>query len=246
MLDFHSHLIPGVDDGSKNIEMSVAMLDMWKEQGFSHVCATPHFYADMMSPARFLEKRNEAYDSLISALDTSYGGAANYPSILLGAEVYYFRGMSTCEDISRLCLQNTKLILVEMPFSKWSDYMIREVSELSNLGLIPVAAHIERYMSIQGSKKIDELLNTGILVQCNAEFFLSGITKRKALRMVSSHTIDFLGSDAHNTAGRAPNLGEAVNFITKKLGPDSLSHIEKNNSLVIDASRMAMMGGAAV
>ena len=246
MLDFHSHLIPGVDDGSKDTAMSIAMLDMWKEQGFSHVCATPHFYADMASPTGFIERRNEAYNSLMTALNSTPGGASSYPSILLGAEVYYFRGMSTCEDIAKLCLQNTKLILVEMPFSKWSDYMIREVAELSSMGLIPVAAHIERYMSIQGTKKIDELLDTGVLVQCNAEFFLSAMTRRKALRMVSSHIIDFLGSDAHNPAGRAPNLGEAINLITKKLGPDSLAHIEKNNSLVIDAAKMVQAGGTAV
>jgi protein-tyrosine phosphatase len=245
MLDFHSHLIPGIDDGSKDIGMSMGMLGMWKEQGFGHICATPHFYADMMRPEHFLEKRNEAYQSLLAAINAAPGGAASYPVIIPGAEVHYFRGMSSCEGIFSLCLKNTKLLLVEMPFHKWSDYMIREIAELTSIGLIPVAAHIERYLSIQGAETIDKLLDTGILVQCNAEFFLSARTRRKALRIISSGTVDFLGSDAHNLTTRAPNLGEAVGFITKKLGAESLRHIEKNSALILDAQRITLQGGVA-
>lgn len=245
MLDFHTHLIPGIDDGSKDISMSMDMLRMWKEQGFDHICATPHFYADMMRPDRFLEKRNAAYLSLMDAVSSAPGGAAAYPVIIPGAEVHYFRGMSSSEDIFSLCLQNTKLLLVEMPFHKWSDYMIREIAELTSIGLIPVAAHIERYLSIQGAKTIDDLLDTGILVQCNAEFFLSPRTRRKALRMISSGTVDFLGSDAHNLTTRAPNLGKAVGYISKKLGIESLRHIEKNSAFVLDAQGITIQGGGA-
>ena len=230
MLDFHSHLLPGIDDGSRNIEMSVGMLNMWKEQGVSIVCATPHFYADSMSPSRFLDRRERSYSSLNDALT-----GASFPRIYKGAEVHYFRGMSSSEDIGRLCLQGTKLLLVEMPFHEWSDYMIREISELRSMGFIPVAAHIERYMSGQPGKKIDALLDTGIMIQCNAEFFLSLRTRRKALRMLADRKIDFLGSDAHNLSSRMPNLGVAYTIIRKKLGDDSLLHIRKNEKMLMDA-----------
>ena len=80
MLDFHSHLIPGVDDGSKDIKMSVGMLDLWKEQGVDFICATPHFYADSNSPSRFLEKRNTAYASLMEALQQTPEGLSSYPA----------------------------------------------------------------------------------------------------------------------------------------------------------------------
>ena len=244
MLDFHSHLIPGVDDGSKDLSMSMGMLDMWKEQGVRHICATPHFYADMNNPAHFIEKRNAAYATLVNAISQT-PDPGSYPSISLGAEVYYFRGMSSCEDISSLCLQGTRFILVEMPFHPWSDYMIREVSDLSSRGLIPVAAHIERYMKIQSRSKMNDFLDTGIMIQCNASFFLSPKTRRKAMRMIADKTIDFIGSDAHNLTSRAPNIGPAEAAIIKKLGEDALGHIRKNERLITNAALAAFAGGAA-
>ena len=235
MLDFHSHLIPGIDDGSQDISMSVGMLDMWKEQGVDLVCATPHFYADSNSPDRFLEKRNTAYASLMDALKNTPGGPGDYPAVILGAEVYYYRGLSACEDLRRFCLQGTRLLLVEMPFQDWSDYMIREISEIRDIGLYPVAAHIERYIKDQPRNKIEDLMDTGILIQCNASFFLNPKTRKKAFRMLSDETIDFMGSDAHNLTTRAPNMRPAVDAIEKKLGSDALKHIRRNEKLIYDA-----------
>ena len=245
MLDFHSHIIPGIDDGSKDTSMSLAMLELSRKQGVDYICATPHFYADMTSPDRFLHKRDAAYNALIDAMEV-HGGFDAYPRIFKGAEVHYFRGMSACEDISRLCLQGTKLILIEMPFHEWTDYMIRDVAELTSAGLMPVAAHIERYLSIQSNAKIEDFLDTGILIQCNAEFFLTPSTKKKALRLLSENMIDFLGSDAHNLRSRVPNLGPAVSLIEKKLGSEALSKIQRNNKLLIEAWKIvAARGGAA-
>ena len=244
MLDFHSHLIPGVDDGSKDIAMSVGMLNMWKEQGVDLICATPHFYADSTSPERFLSKRNSAYASLIEALKSSPEGIGSYPPVALGAEVYYYRGLSSCEHLNKLCLQGTKLLLIEMPFGgEWTDYMIREISEIKAMGLIPVAAHIERYLK-DFSGKIDDLMDTGILIQCNASFFSTIKTRKKAFRMLSDKTIDFIGSDAHNLTSRPPNMCDAISAIEKKLGGDALHHVRKNENLVIDAYRRCMAGGA--
>lgn len=240
MIDFHSHLIPGIDDGSKSLAMSQSMLDMWKEQKISHICATPHFYADMMSPEKFLEKRDASYRELMDSVIKRSDGYR--PAILPGAEVHYFRGMSSNDSISKFCLKGTKLILIEMPFHEWSEYMVKEVSDLKGQGLIPVAAHIERYLSIQPTKKIDAFLETGVLLQCNAEFFLTFKTKRKALRMLANNEIAFLGSDAHNTTNRCPNLGSAVEYINKKLGPEALSNIRRNEASLID---MWAQGGLA-
>lgn len=245
MLDFHSHLIPGVDDGSKDIAMSVGMLNMWKEQGVDLICATPHFYADSTSPVRFLTRRNTAYNSLIDALKATTEGIGSYPPIALGAEVYYYRGLSSCDVLNRLCLQGTKLLLLEMPFERWTDYMIREVSEIKSMGLIPVAAHIERYFKAQSSSKIEELLDTGILIQCNASFFLSPKTRKKACRMLSDGTVDFIGSDAHNLTSRVPDMGEFKATVLKKLGPDALKHVQKNEKMVIDAYILSTTKGGA-
>ncbi len=245
MLDFHSHLIPGVDDGSKDISMSTGMLNLWKEQGVDLICATPHFYADSTSPEKFLAKRDSAYASLIEALKRTPEGIESYPPIALGAEVYYYRGLSSCEDLKKLCLQGTKLLLIEMPFNQWTDYMIREITEIKSMGLIPVAAHIERYLKAVPSDKIDELLDTGILIQCNASFFLEFMSRKKAFRMLADGTIDFIGSDAHNLTSRAPNMGAFMAAVEKRAGTDALRHLRRNEKMVIDAYRAKMAKGGA-
>lgn len=243
MLDFHSHLIPGVDDGSKDVSMSVGMLDMWKQQGVDLVCATPHFYADSTSPDNFLEKRDKAYAALAEALKSTPGGADSYPPVALGAEVYYYRGVSTCAQINDLCLQGTRLLLIEMPFSPWTDYMIREISEIKSMGLFPVAAHIERYLKFQPADKVVDFLKTGILIQSNASFFLDLKTRKRARHMLVDRQIDFIGSDAHNLTSRLPDIGPAVKAIEKKLGPEALEHVRKNEAAVLKAYREYMSRG---
>lgn len=231
MIDFHSHFLPGIDDGSDSVETSLSMLAMWRDQGFSLVCATPHFYADRNSPARFLAKRQAAYDAVCTALE-KLGGV--WPEILLGAEVRFFDGISAAEDLDKLCLEGTNLLLLEMPFTRWTDRMVGEVSDISRRGLLPVAAHIERYMDLQPRKLLDSFMEGNILIQCNAEFFLSRRTSRKALRMLRDGRIHFLGSDAHNTSSRAPNLGPALELIRKKLDGRVMDRLDRNESLITD------------
>ena len=212
MTDFHAHFLPGIDDG---------MLEMWRDQGISRICATPHFYAEHSTPESFLRRRNTAYESLLEAA----GDGSDLPAILLGAEVRFFDGMCNTRELPMLCFEGTNLLLLEMPFTRWTDRMLREVEEIARRGIIPVAAHIERYMDLNSRKVIRSFMESGILVQCNAEFFLTHRTSRRALTLLRDGYIHFLGSDAHNAASRAPNIGDALDLIEKKLGPSSIEHL---------------------
>ena len=98
MIDFHTHILPGVDDGSKNVEESLLMLDSMKNQGVKTVIATPHFYANDESVESFLSRRNEAFSSLKKSL-------ADGPEIILGAEVRYYDGISRLEDLKKLRIE---------------------------------------------------------------------------------------------------------------------------------------------
>ena len=82
MIDIHSHILPGIDDGSKNLRMSLGLIDMLIDQGIDTVAATPHFYADRVSVEKFLSRRQRAYESLAEALENT----PKAPKILLGAE----------------------------------------------------------------------------------------------------------------------------------------------------------------
>ena len=220
MVDFHCHILPGIDDGSRNIEMTEAMLEEEARQGVTEICATPHFYADFTTPRRFLRARKEAFDSLCEAREEQ-----DTPEILLGAEVRFFDGISAAEELQELCLEGTDLLLLEMPFTRWTDRMLTEVEELSRRGLQPVAAHIERYFGFNSDQLIRRFMDSDILIQCNAEFFLERRTSRVAMKLMKEERIHFLGSDAHNNSTRSPNLAKALERIEHKLGPEALERI---------------------
>lgn len=220
MTDFHSHILPGIDDGCKTVEDSLAVLKMMAEQGIERVAATPHFYASHSgeTPDEFLLRRNNAEQILREKIKDEVG----LPEIFCGAEVKYFRGMSGVEDLTKLTFQGTDLLLVEMPFSKWSGTEIKEVLSLNdNLGVTPVLAHIERFFSYQ--KNLDwiyEFKDAGILMQMNAEYILGTFSSHKAMKLIKNRAVDFLGSDTHNTTDRKPNLGPAIEKIAKKAGDE--------------------------
>ena len=219
MIDLHMHLLPGMDDGSESVETSLAMLA--RSAGTEGVCATPHFYADRDTPESFLRRRSAAWERLKAALPEGH------IPIRLGAEVRYFEGMSRAEELPALCLEGTRLLLLEMPFQPWTERMLAEVDGLSRRGLVPVAAHLERYLELAPKRLLREFWELDLLVQCNAEFFLERRTSRRALKLLREGRVQLLGSDAHNVGARPPRLGEAAALIEKKLGPEVLAEIRK-------------------
>lgn len=215
MVDFHSHILPKIDDGSRSVQESLELLKMLSEQGVETVVATPHFFADRESVDDFLLRRQVAYKELCSELPQGM------PKIVLGAEVKYYSGISRMENLRKLCIGDSNLLLLEMPMSKWTEYTLKELFELSSSrGITLVLAHIERYMSLQSSDVLDRLLDSGILMQVNATFFTELRTRRRALSMLRRNNIHFLGSDCHRIPTRPPYIGDAVSAIEKKMGKE--------------------------
>lgn len=235
MIDFHCHVLPRMDDGSKSTEESLRMLKCSAEQGITTVAATPHFYADRDTPERFFSRRAAAMERLMG------GWHPGLPNVLCGAEVHYFPGLQRTEDILRMRLAGTPLLLIEMPFSKWSGRMISDILELNQLpGVTVVLAHVERYQKDQSAETWEELRGNGVLMQSNAEFFLHWMQKRRALRMLERGEIQLLGSDSHNMDARAPRLGEALGVIRSGLGEDMVQALERNGRLAMGESGAAL------
>ena len=236
MLDFHSHILPGIDDGSKNMEMSVEMIRQSIRQGITGIVLTPHFYAALDEPEAFFRRREAAAQKLFDAARE----IPDCPKLLLGAEVHYYRGMSHSAVLERFCIGQSSAILVEMPFRAWGRQEIRELGEIrSRLGLQVVVAHVDRYLSrLRGSEL--ELLHAeaDALLQANADFFLRRLTRRKAVHMLRDGLIDLLGSDCHNLEERAPNLGPAAAYIESKLGPNALAEMDHRARRIFDAERV--------
>lgn len=224
--DVHSHILPGIDDGSASPEESVALITMLQEQNVPWAAATPHFYPHRDHPDRFLERREKAAEKLKGILEEK---GIEFP-IIPGAEVYYYPGMSDSDALTRLTLGGSPYILVEMPMSPWTDVMFRELTQIrEKQGLIPVIAHVDRYIRPLRHHGIPARLEKmPVLVQANASFFLRPGTRSMALGMLKKGQIHLLGSDCHNTAHRPPRLGEAVELIRRKLGESVLLTLAEN------------------
>lgn len=222
MIDWHSHILPGIDDGSKSTGESLAMLRELSNQNIETVVATPHFYANLESKDSFIEKRNNAYSLLTGAIKDEA-----LPNIVLGAEVRYYQGISRLNGLSDLAIGQSKLILIEMPTEKWTEYTISELLELScESGLTIVLAHVERYFPRQSRYTIEELYSQGILAQVNANSFLH-LGRRKALSALRDGKIHFIGSDCHNMTSRPPLIGDAFAVIKKKFGEHFISQMNE-------------------
>jgi len=222
VIDWHSHILPGMDDGSKDLAESIAMIQMQAVQGVKTVVATPHFYANDEKVDAFVERRAKALETLKTQLPE------NAPKILLGAEVRYYQGISRMENLMDLRIEGSKLLLLEMPMSVWTEYMIRELIELSGKSSVRIVlAHVERYLKLQKQSVWERIADSGIMMQVNGSFITSLATKRKAISLLAEGAVQFLGSDCHNLTTRSPQLGKAFEIIRKKLGDDYLNQMNQ-------------------
>lgn len=213
MIDFHSHVLPGMDDGSHSVEESAEMLRTLARQGVDRLALTSHFYADENGPERFLERRAAAFERLQAVL------TEDMPQVYLGAEVYYFRGISRMEGLEDLRLERSAVLLLEMPFDTWPESAVREIVDLCRDGrFVVMLAHIERYLKYQKRDVWDRLLSEGAVMQVNASFFRPGLHQGKAIRMAKEGRIHVLGTDCHNMNARRPNYDEAIAQLDRRLG----------------------------
>lgn len=227
MIDFHSHILPEMDDGAEDLETSLEMLRMSKEQGVDIICSTSHFYANEEDPESFLMRRSKAYERLCAAT----GDSREYPKILLGAEVLYFPGISVSEEMMLLRLSGTPFLLIEPPMMPWSESMLEEVEQCGEtLHCVPVIAHIDRYMRLLHDYTLfDRVKNRNVLVQVNASFFIHHDTVDFALRCLQEERFQFIGSDCHDLYARHPNMGDAARVIRDAGETEKLARL--NNRL---------------
>lgn len=233
MIDFHSHVLPGIDDGSSSVEESLALLSMEAEQGIRHVVATPHFYAQHDRPEAFLARRAEA----LARLQAAMADRPELPELHVGAEVHYFRGISNSDKIMELRIGKSQCILVEMPHGSWTEEMYRELRAIwENFGVTPVIAHVDRYISPWHTHGIPgKLEQLPVLVQANASFFIDRKTRSMALKMLRRGQIHLLGSDCHDLKHRPPQLGQAAQIIESALGQKTLTEIVERSEKLLTA-----------
>ncbi len=212
MIDIHTHILPRFDDGAKDIECAVAMLESQIAQGVHTVVLTPHYYGKRFSPAQFLQQRGEAFERLKPHIPEGI-------DVRMGTEVH-FTGINLpeYEEICKLAIEGTRYILLEFPFTTpWTGMLMDSLGDLiDETGYTPIIAHVERYVEVwQKPSIVNELVDMGCLIQVNTSSFLEKHTKGLTRALLKKGLVHCIGTDAHDMENRAPNAMAVKRAIAK-------------------------------
>lgn len=227
LVEMHCHILPGIDDGSKDVETSLKMIERLREQGAEKIVLTPHYYSDDISLDDFLRKRDGAMNTLLRELPPGS------PQLIAGAEVYISEYLFNNKSLDELKIANSDYILIEHPFSnKFSQKTYDNLMNLNcDYNARPILAHIERYKALIDEKYLlDEYIDMGCLAQVNISTFASASRhiKKKLFKFLDSGLIHLIGSDCHNLDSRPPEYADGAKEIIKKCSQQTLDRLIKN------------------
>ena len=215
MVDIHSHIIADIDDGSKDIEMTINMLKKAELSGTTDIIATPHFMR-----GRFEVEYNEVLKKVDELRELSRKNNIDI-NIYAGQEVYYSKNILEYYNDKLIgTINNTKYMLIELPIVEFNiDEVINVIYELQIRGITPIIAHPERYKQfIKKPSMINTLAKEGMLFQLNAGSITGSFgkeVKKTANKYLENNIYSFMGSDAHRDRGRDTNIKEALNILER-------------------------------
>jgi protein-tyrosine phosphatase len=227
-VDLHNHLIPGVDDGARDLEDALAALEAMREQGVRRLVATPHIEGDLIH-------REEAFRGRCQKVDDAWelfraAATERFPDVRIG------RGHEIMMDVPRVQLADPRLrlggssaVLVEFPLYFLPAGGVEVVANLRSQGWIPVVAHPERYVNIglDDWSVVEKWRRAGARMAVNAGSLVGGFgtgARITALQMLSRGWVDVIGSDYHARNGRRPlQLGAAYEELLRSGGEEQAS-----------------------
>ncbi|MCR5671568.1 MAG: protein-tyrosine-phosphatase [Butyrivibrio sp.] len=227
-IDIHCHIMPGVDDGSPDMETSLEMLKIAERDGIGYMILTPH-YKPMhhnVSPQHNILYRQE--------LQKAAKEAGLKIKLFSGNEIYY--GDDTIERLAAgeiTSLAGSDYVLVEFHPTNTYKSIQNAVYQVMSTGYIPVIAHVERYSDIVSHPSyVEDLVNMGCYIQVNASsvlgdfgFGISHFTKK----LLKNELVHFVATDAHDTKRRSPKLTECRKYVERKFGEDYADRLFMTN-----------------
>lgn len=215
-IDFHSHILPNIDDGSDSVQTSYNMLKKMAEESVDVAFATPHFRFYIEDENVFIKKRTEAYEKLQSYME-KMGDTADLPEIRMGAEIRVRKTMPKFSRYEELSLEGTGMMLFELPYDKYSAYYGENIHNISHeYGYIPVIAHIERYLDIYSPGDFDELFSIpDVVLQITTDFTESRKTAHFVADIINEEFPVLFGSDCHNMTSRPPCMSKVLDNLKK-------------------------------
>jgi protein-tyrosine phosphatase len=230
MIDLHSHILPGLDDGARNLQESLKIARMAEKDGIEKMVATPHLFRGEFIKEDFsiIEKKQFQLSNALKENNLRI-------EILTGAEVHISHNLISHLKRNRkhLTLNKSSYMFVEFP----SDHVFSGVKnlffELMSEGITPIVAHPERNsVFVNNPSLLYELIQMGALSQANSGSFsgLYGKTAEEAvLRFLELNLIHFIASDCHNTRSIVPYLSDAVINTEMIIGNEKARALVKDN-----------------
>lgn len=229
MIDIHSHILPGVDDGSKDIEMSIEMARIYEKNNIKKVIATPHYIEGVQNST--LEENKIALEALNHRLEEEQIDL----EVCLGNEIMISLDiLKDLEESNLSTLNGSKYILIEFPMFDIPNYTENILHELLLRGYHPIIAHPERNRSIGEDPNIlFRLIEDGALAQLNLgsiEGKFGKKIKENAELLLNHNMIHFVSTDAHRSNTRTPNVANALNILRKIVSKEDYDRITYENA----------------
>jgi protein-tyrosine phosphatase len=233
-IDFHSHILPKMDDGASDVDESLRLLKMLKNDGVDVVVATPHLYLHRGSFSDFLLMREESTWELTRALDAERARGFESPKIILGAEVYFTQGLENL-PLKKLCIERTDYMMLELPYTAFTTTFLNSFANFLNFCDVKIIlAHIERYFDFSEPRMVEQVLGHGLIAQGNCDSVVSARTRKATLNLIKNNNINLLGTDLHDIGRRPPRFKEAERIIRSKLSDETFENMMSNAEKIIN------------
>jgi len=245
MIDIHSHILPGADDGAASWEHTIEMARAAVEEGITAMIATPHH-----ANGRYLNPAAEVEELVLQANERLAAEGMDI-TIRPGQEIRVHDGLLDAWDRKELLtLAGSDYVLIELPFSSIPKGMGELLHELIMLKLKPIIAHPERNAEIaEHPERLSELLDGGAYAQVTTHSLLGGFgrgVERKAWSLCAQGLIHLVSSDAHHPQHRGFRLREAYGAIRGRLGEEWETYYRSNARCVIENHPIGERPGIAI
>ena len=240
MIDFHTHILPKVDDGSKSVEETFELLKEARNAGFDSIISTSHYME------KYYEVNVAERQIWIGALSANLQKEGINLNLYLGNEVYITENIiQLLETGKATTINRTNYILFEFPLNVKPMNMYDVIYDMLQYKLIPVLAHPERYVFVQKEPEIIyDLIQKGVLMQANYGSILGQYGEKAQLivkRFFENNMIHFLGSDVHKKNSIYPRIPQALSEIRLLVGEEKLEELTTiNPGLVLENKKIDM------
>lgn len=230
-VDIHTHILPGVDDGAKNLEVSSKMLQIAYEQGVRAIIATPHYELGNQTTKDNLMKAFEMVEEEIKRLSLPM-------KLYLGNEIMYQEGcLAAVKEGRALTLAGSRYVLIEFGYEVSFKTIYRGMQQFIQAGYYPIIAHVERYQALyKKENNINDLIELGCYIQMNGKSLMGGpfnALSSWCKQLVKHGYVHFIASDCHNETERAPMLGDCIRRLKKRTDDYELCGLTINHPYYI-------------